>query len=413
MIVKRGPFKRIFWGAVFAGVVIALVVQLLLSLLGLGIGFGSINPMVEAYPFEGLGTGALIWWAVSMIIALFVGGLAAGKLSGLRNQVDRVMHGVLSFSVYAIVTIWMLTTAVGTIISGVGSVVGQTLSLAGQGIGAVAPQAIALIEQEMEERGIDMETIRQEAEQILRETGKPELQPENLERRADRMGDTLRQQTGDIAQDPQTTGETTGNILERLFTEGGEVVDAADRDAAVNVVMQRTGQSRAEAERTVDNWIATYHDAREQVDTLLIRANDQAREIGDALASAASKASWFAFFGLLIGAVASGAGAGLVQIRKGGETIIDDHDVYRDPTDPGYRDTDYRDASYRDTEFKDPDYIDPKYKDSKDPGYKNTSRRDPGYKDTTRRDPGYKDTSRRDPNAPGDSDIDKDPDIRL
>jgi hypothetical protein len=371
MIVKRGPFKRIFWGAVFAGVVIALVVQLLLSLLGLGIGFGSINPLVEAYPFEGLGTGALIWWVGSMIIALFLGGLAAGKLSGIRTAFDRVLHGVLAFSVYAMVTIYLLTTAVGVIISGVGSVVGQTLSLAGQGASAVAPQIVSVIEEEMEARGIDMETIRQEAEQILRETGKPELQPENLERRADRMGDTLRQQTGDIAQDPQTTGETAGNILDRLFAEGQEVIDAADRDAAVNVVMRRTGQSRAEAERTVDNWIATYHDARQQFDTLMVKAEDQVRATGDAIASAASKFSWFAFFGLLFGAVASGAGAGLVKPRTAGETIVDDTDVYRDPA--------YRDPTYRDPTYRDPAY--------------------------------------RDPNAPGDPDvdpdIDRDPDVRL
>jgi hypothetical protein len=404
MIVKRGPFKRIFWGAVFAGVVIALVVQLLLSLMGLGIGFGSINPIVEAYPFEGLGTGALIWWALSMIIALFLGGLAAGKLSGIQSTFDRALHGVLSFSVYAMVTIYLLTTAVGGIISGVGSVVGQTLSLAGQGVGAVAPQVTAMIEREMEARGIDMETILQEAEQILRETGKPELQPENLERRADRMGDTLRQQTGEMAQDPQRTGETSGNILDRLFAEGEEVIDAADREAAVNVVMRRTGQSRAEAERTVDNWIATYHDAREQLDTLLIKAGDQARVTGDAIASAASKFSWFAFFGLLIGAVASGAGASIVHPRRREEEIVED---YRDPEyrDPKYADPKYRDTKYTDPEYRDPKYRDPAYRDpDTNPKFRDT-KTDPKYKDPKYRDPDY-----RDPDPPRDP---NDPDVRL
>jgi hypothetical protein len=332
MITKRAPFKRISWGAVFAGVVIALVVQLLLSLLGLAIGFGTINPTTEANPFAGLGTGALIWWVVSMLIALFVGGLAAGRLSGIIATFDRALHGFLTFGVYSLVTFYLITTTVGSIISGVGSMVGQTLSLAGQGVAAVAPQVTQLIEQEMEERGINMETIRQEAEQILRETGKPELQPENLERRASEFGDTARTQAGEFAQDPQRTGDAPGNIIDRLFAEGEEVIEAADREAAVNVVMRRTGKSRAESEQIVDNWIATYHSAREDFDTLRVRAEHQVRETGEAIASAASKASLFAFFGLLFGAIASGAGASVVNPRR---EVVVETDI--DTTDPDVR----------------------------------------------------------------------------
>jgi hypothetical protein len=327
-VVKRGSFKRISWGAVFAGVVVALVVQLILSLLGLAIGFGSINPMTEANPFAGLGTGALIWWVVSMLISLFLGGLAAGRLSGIYAAFDRVLHGFLAFSIYSLVTFYLITTTVGAIISGVGSMVGQTISLAGQGVSAVAPQVAQLIEQEMDKRGIDMETIKEEAEQILRETGKPELQPENIRQRAERVGDTLQQQTGNIAQDPGRTGETSGNIIDRIFTEGEEIVDAADRDAAVNVVMKRTGKSRAESEQIVDNWIASYHQAREEFDTLKVKAEEQARETGEAIASAASKASLFAFIGLLLGAAASAAGAGVIHPRR--ETVVEtetDRDV--------------------------------------------------------------------------------------
>ena len=62
-----GFISRLSWSAVFAGVFIALAVQLLLSLLGLSIGFGSINPVEEARPFSGLGTGALIWWVGSRL----------------------------------------------------------------------------------------------------------------------------------------------------------------------------------------------------------------------------------------------------------------------------------------------------------------------------------------------------------
>jgi hypothetical protein len=321
MVVKRGPFKRISWGAVFAGVLIALVVQLLLSLLGLAIGFGSIDPMSESNPFAGLATGALIWWIISMLIALFVGGWAAGRLSGIFTSFDRVLHGILAFSVYSLVTFYLLTTTVGGIISGVGGLVGQTLSLAGQGVSAVAPEIAQTVQKELEEQGVTMETIKEEAEEILRQTGKPELQPENLERRAERIGDTLQDRSGTMAQNPQSADNTTGNLIDKLFTEGEDVIDEVDREAAVNVVMERTGKTRAESEQIVDNWIASYHQARQEFDTLKVKAEQQVRETGDALASAASKASLFAFLGLVFGAAASGAGASAGKPKT--ETVVE------------------------------------------------------------------------------------------
>src|SRR5436189_1106352 len=84
----RGPIaiKRISWGAIIAGVVVALVVQMVFSLLGMGIGMGAIDPM-DTNPVQGLGIGALVWWVASMLISLFTGGYVAGRLAGMpRNE---------------------------------------------------------------------------------------------------------------------------------------------------------------------------------------------------------------------------------------------------------------------------------------------------------------------------------------
>ena len=74
------PRKGISWRALFAGVVTILTVMFLLNLLGLVFGFGTINPTQEEHPFSGLGTGSLIWWLASNIIALFAGGYVAGRV---------------------------------------------------------------------------------------------------------------------------------------------------------------------------------------------------------------------------------------------------------------------------------------------------------------------------------------------
>src|SRR2546421_10345994 len=65
--------KGISWGAIFAGVVIALAVQIVLSLLGIGIGASTIDPLNQQNPGKGLGIGAAVWFVISSLIATFAG----------------------------------------------------------------------------------------------------------------------------------------------------------------------------------------------------------------------------------------------------------------------------------------------------------------------------------------------------
>ena len=306
--VGLGVFKRISWGAVFAGLVVALVVQLSLSLLGLGIGIGSIDPAAEQNPASGLGTGALIWWIVSMLLSLFIGGWVAGRLAGMPTSFDSILHGILTWSLFTLLSFYLLTTAVGRIISGVGSVVGSTLSLAGQGVAAVAPQAADAIQSRLEESGVNFQSVKQEARQILQQTGKAELQPENIEQEARNAANQAQGAAGEAAANPQAAGSTFDEVMDRLYGQGAEVASAADREAAVNVVMERTGKSRAEANEIVDSWITTYEQAKTQYKETRAQVSQRAQEIGGDVASAVSKAAIYAFFGLLLGAIAAAVG---------------------------------------------------------------------------------------------------------
>lgn len=306
-----GAIKRISWGAVFAGLVVALVLQLALSLLGFGIGVGTIEPTQEENPMSGLGTGALIWWIVSMLISLFAGGWVAGRLAGMPTTADSILHGIVTWSLFTLVTFYMLTTAVGSIISGVGGVVGQTLSLAGRGVAAVAPEVAGVVQNELEERGITTDMLKQEARQILKQTGKPELQPEALEREAQRAGQTAQGAAGEAAADPQSAGSTFDEVMDQLYGRGQEVASAADREAAVNIIMKRTGKSRAEANEIVDSWVQTYEQAKQQYKETRAEVGQRARTVGEDVASAVSKAAIYAFFGLLLGAIAAAIGGKL------------------------------------------------------------------------------------------------------
>ena len=71
--------NEIAWGAVLAGVVVALVTQLLLNMLGLGIGIATLDPGTGDNPSAtSLSIGAGIWWTLSGILASLAGGYAAG-----------------------------------------------------------------------------------------------------------------------------------------------------------------------------------------------------------------------------------------------------------------------------------------------------------------------------------------------
>lgn len=160
--------KRISWGSVFAGVLVAITLLLVLSLLGLGIGIGTIDPLEEQNPMSGLGIGAAIWWGLSLLIALFAGGWVAGRLAGIPRAFDSMLHGIITFCLFTLLLFYLLSTAVGRIIGGTSRIVGNTLSAAGSGIASVAPEAGQAIKGQLEQStGIDLDNLRSEANELL------------------------------------------------------------------------------------------------------------------------------------------------------------------------------------------------------------------------------------------------------
>src|SRR5262245_45619474 len=85
--------NRVSWGAVLAGVAVALVVQLILNLLGIGLGAASFDPASNNSPAAStLSISAAIWWAVSGIIAALLGGYTAGRLAVQPKQSSGAWH---------------------------------------------------------------------------------------------------------------------------------------------------------------------------------------------------------------------------------------------------------------------------------------------------------------------------------
>lgn len=136
--VRTVLLNRISWGAVLAGVVVALVTQLLLNMLGIGIGVATLNPVSGDNPApQTFSIAAGIWYALSGIIAAFAGGYMAGRLSGKPIESTAGWHGLTAWAMTTLVIFYLLTTAVGSLIGGVFS----TVSGAVGGLGRTAATA--------------------------------------------------------------------------------------------------------------------------------------------------------------------------------------------------------------------------------------------------------------------------------
>lgn len=109
-------FGHVGWGAVIAGVITAMSVQLFLSVLGSGIGLSIINPG-ESSP-GAIGVGALAWWITSGTIAFFCGGWVAGRMANIPRRADGMMHGFITWGATALVSFMLLTTTLGAILAG-------------------------------------------------------------------------------------------------------------------------------------------------------------------------------------------------------------------------------------------------------------------------------------------------------
>jgi hypothetical protein len=138
----NAAFNKVSWGSVFAGVAVALVVQLLLNLLGAGIGAAVIDPAANDNPSATtLSVTTAVWFVVSGLIASFVGGYIASRLSGRPVRSTGALHGVTSWAVTTLVVVYLLTTSVGALVGGVFSGLGGIVSSAGSTVATAATTA--------------------------------------------------------------------------------------------------------------------------------------------------------------------------------------------------------------------------------------------------------------------------------
>jgi hypothetical protein len=270
--------RRISWAAIFGGVIMVIAVQLLLSLLGAGIGASTVNVNAGSTPdASSFSIGAGIWWIVSSVVALAFGGYVSAWLAGIELRWDGMLHGLITWGIATLLTIYLLTSAVGGIIGGGFSAFGSVASAAGGGIKEAA-QPLA------QASGISPDMLQQQAQAYL--------QPTNPDPA------TMSPQD---AQKAVVTDLTT-------YAKGGPDAAAA-KDHVISIMAAQRHVNHDQAAKQFDDAQAKLQQAKAQ-------AVQTAKNAADASASAASTTSFAAFADLLLGAVAAAIGGALAIQRR-------------------------------------------------------------------------------------------------
>lgn len=269
---------RISWAAIIAGVILVVAVQMLLSMLGLGVGLGLVSPNTNGTPdASSFGIGAGLWWLVSSLVALAMGGYVASWLAGLTTQFDGLLHGIMTWAIATLLTFYLLTSAVGGLIGGAFSVVGSGLSSAGSGVAAAAPKLA-------DAAGVTPDLLQQQAQAYL--------QPTNPD---------------PASMTPQDAQKEIVAALPKLASGGPDAAAAKERIIAITAAQGHI--SRDEATQRFNDAQARFTKAKDQT-------VQTAKNTADASAGAASKGSFLAFAVLALGALAAALGGRAAVQRR-------------------------------------------------------------------------------------------------
>lgn len=131
LALRQPLLDRVSWGALFAGFFFGFGIWLLLLALGAGVGFAAFDPR-DLQQWQGLGIGFGIWGVISGIVAMFLAGWLAARLSISASKLGGMLHGAALWGFMLVAGLWIATMAVARTASTAASAAGGAAEAAGQ-----------------------------------------------------------------------------------------------------------------------------------------------------------------------------------------------------------------------------------------------------------------------------------------
>jgi hypothetical protein len=266
--VRTIMLNQVSWGAVFAGAAIALVVQIILNMVGLGVGLSTIDTSARDTPTaQSLSIGAGIWWVVSGVIAAAIGGYIAGRLSGKASQSTTAYHGLIAWAVSTLAIVYLLSSAASGLVGGALNTASSALGGAGKALGG------------------SVQTAVQSAAPSLNNGTDPMGAIENK----------IRSTSGD--QDPAALRDTAATAV-RAALSGDPAQQAAAKDKAADALAKAQNIPPDQAKQQVEQY-------QQQYQQTVGQAKERARQVTDTTAKTVSRGALFSAMALLLGALAA------------------------------------------------------------------------------------------------------------
>jgi len=261
--------NRVSWGAILAGAVTALVIQLVLAMIGIGFGLSTVSAAsLSDNPTAGtLSLGAGLWWAFSGIFASAAGGYLAGRLSGKPLETTAGYHGLTAWAVTTLVVMYLLSSAAGALIGGAFNTVGTALGGAGQVIGGAAQTAARAAAPSLPQLNNPLEALQRQ----------------------------VRDASG--GQDPAALRDAAASAVSAAVS-GDPAKRAEAEDRAANALARAQNIPVDQAKQQVQGYQQQYQQA-------VAQAKEQAQRAAEATRKAAAQGALYAALALILGALAA------------------------------------------------------------------------------------------------------------
>ena len=299
------------WSAIFSGATAAAALSLILLVLGVGLGFSAVSPWASrGAAASNVGISAIVWLALTQLLASGCGGYLAGRLrvKWATVHTDEVyfrdtVHGFLAWAVATLTTASLLASVIGTVLSGSATIAGPALAAAG-GAANVVPSS----------NGSNSNDALPGASAYL---------IDRLFRTGISVGATMPADAplAPQANNIQMANNSSVNLeAERIFVNGlrSRELPAEDKQYLAQKIALRTGITQAEAESRVT---VTFEKAR----VASINSDLKARQAFDTARSAAKFAALWTFITLLSAAFVASLAATFGG--RGRDSV-----VHREPT---------------------------------------------------------------------------------
>jgi hypothetical protein len=293
----RSVESAVSWGAIVAGAAAAASLSLILLILGVGLGLSSVSPWAhDGASATSLGVSTIVWLTLTQLLASAMGGYLAGRLRTKWTEFHTddgyfrdTAHGFLAWAVASLATAALLTSVIGSILSGGAqagaSIVGSVADTAGAALGGVASASRMAPGNEGAPMGYFIDSLfRRNPVEVAAATT------------ATTAATGFAASPAGMDPNDRAPGREAAEVTRIVMNVGRfEPLPAEDMRYVAQIVAQRTGLSQQDAERRVVDVFAKAHAKLRDTELAV-------RETADTARTASAYSALWLFVSLLVGA---------------------------------------------------------------------------------------------------------------